>query len=56
MPPPRICGAAQRGLDPFACLRDVFTRRPTMTHWQVQDLTPEAWAKAQKRADERAAA
>ena len=44
------------GLDPFAYLREVFTRLPTMTNWQVKDLTPEAWAKAQKRADGRAAA
>jgi len=34
----------------------VFTRLPTMTNWQVQDLTPEAWAKTQQRADGRAAA
>jgi len=46
----------RRGLDPFAYLRDVFTRLPTMTNWQVQDLTPEAWAKTQQRADGRAAA
>ena len=41
----------RRGLDPFAYLRDVFTRLPSMTHWQVKDLTPEAWAKAQQRPD-----
>ena len=35
----------RRGLDPFAYLRDVFTRLPTMTNWQVKDITPEAWAK-----------
>ena len=46
----------RRGLDPFAYLREVFTRLPTMTNWQVKDLTPEAWAQAQKRADGRAAA
>ena len=46
----------RRGLDPFAHLRDGFTRLPTMTHWHVQDLTPEAWAKKQQRADARAAA
>jgi len=38
----------RRGLDPFAYLRDVFTRLPSMTNWQVKDLTPEAWAKAQQ--------
>ena len=46
----------RRGLDPFAYLRDMFTRLPTTTNWQVKDLTPEAWAKAQKRDDGRAAA
>jgi len=39
----------RRGLDPFAYLRDVFTRLPSMTNWQVKHLTPEAWAKSQHR-------
>jgi transposase len=46
----------RRGLDPFAYLRDVFTRLPSMTNWQVKDLTPEAWAKAHQPADRRATA
>jgi transposase len=46
----------RRGLDPFAYLRDVFTRLPSMTNWQVKDLTPEAWAKAQQPVAQRAAA
>ena len=46
----------RRGLDPFAYLRDVFTRLPSMTNMQVQDLTPEAWARAHQRADLRATA
>jgi transposase len=45
----------RRGIDPFAYLRDVFTRLPSMTNWQVKDLTPEAWARA-RRAEQRAAA
>jgi hypothetical protein len=36
----------RRRLDPFAYLRDIFTRLPTATNWQIKDLTPEAWAKA----------
>jgi len=36
----------RRGIDPFAYLRDIFTRLPAATNWQVKDLTPEAWAKA----------
>ena len=46
----------RRGLDPFAYLRDVFTRLPSMTNWQVKDLTPEAWAKTQQQVDLRATA
>jgi hypothetical protein len=38
----------RRGLDPFAYLRDVLTRLPKSTNHQVKDLTPEAWAKAQR--------
>jgi len=37
----------RRGIDPFAYLRDIFTRLPSATNWQVKDLTPEAWAKTQ---------
>ena len=36
----------RRGLDPHVYLRDILTRLPTATNWQVKDLTPEAWAKA----------
>ena len=36
----------RRGIDPHAYLRDILTRLPTATNWQVKDLTPEAWAKA----------
>jgi transposase len=35
----------RRGLDPFACLRDVLTRLPNMTNHQVPTITPAAWAK-----------
>jgi hypothetical protein len=46
----------RRGIDPFAYLRDVFTRLPSMTNWQVKDITPEAWAKSQQRTELRATA
>jgi len=46
----------RRGIDPFAYLRDVFTRLPFMTNWQIKDITPEAWAKAQQHHDLRAIA
>jgi transposase len=38
----------RRGIDPYAYLRDVLTRLPTSTNWQIKDLTPEAWAKAHR--------
>lgn len=37
----------RRGFNPLDYLRDVFSRLPSATNWQVKDLTPEAWAKAQ---------
>jgi transposase len=46
----------RRGIDPFAYLRDVFTRLPSMTNWQVKDITPAAWAKNLQRTDLRAVA
>ncbi len=46
----------RRGIDPFAYLREVFTRLPSMTNRQVKDITPEAWAKAQQRSGLRTAA
>jgi transposase len=40
----------RRGLDPYAYLRDVLTRLPSMTTSQIKDVTPAAWAKAQRKA------
>jgi transposase len=40
----------RRGIDPYAYLRHVLTRLPYATNWQIKDLTPEAWAKAQRPA------
>jgi hypothetical protein len=39
----------RRGIDPFSYLKEVFTRLPSMTNWQVKDITPKAWAKQQSR-------
>ena len=36
----------RRGIDPLAYLRDVLTRLPSMTNWQIKEVTPEAWAKS----------
>jgi transposase len=38
----------RRGIDPYAYLRDVLTRLPSMTTSQIKEVTPEAWAKAQR--------
>ena len=40
----------RRGLDPHAYLRDVLTRLPSMTNWQVKDITPEALARSLRHA------
>ena len=38
--------AAVAGIDPFAYLRDILPRLPTMTNRQIPEVTPEARAKA----------
>lgn len=35
----------RRGIDPYAYLKDVLTRLPSMTNWQIHEITPAAWAK-----------
>jgi transposase len=39
----------RRGLDPYAYLRDLLTRLPTLTNQQIAEVTPAAWAKAQQK-------
>lgn len=34
----------RRSLNPFLYLRDVLSRLPSMTNWQVKEVTPKAWA------------
>jgi transposase len=46
----------RRGLDPYAYLRDLFTRLPSATNQQIKELTPEGWAKTQRAATLRRAA
>ena len=40
----------RRQIDPWAYLRDVLTRLPHLTNWQIGQVTPEAWAKEQRAA------
>ena len=35
-----------RSIDPWEYLRDVLTRLPTLTNQQIEEVTPDAWAKA----------
>jgi transposase len=35
----------RRDLDPYTYLRDVLTKLPTLTNWQIKDVTPEAYAR-----------
>jgi transposase len=46
----------RRGIDPFAYLKDVFARLPSMTNWQIKEITPKAWASEQRTAVLQAAA
>jgi hypothetical protein len=45
----------RREIDPFAYLRDVLTRLPSITNHQIGQATPEAWAKKQRAAQASAA-
>ena len=40
----------RRGINPFDYLRDVLTRLPSMTNWQINEITPSAWAAAHQSA------
>ena len=46
-----IISCRNRGIDPYAYLKDVLTRLPTMTNHQIREITPEAWAKAQDESE-----
>ena len=48
----------RRGIDPYAYLRDVLTKLPTLTNQQIADWTPAAYARRlreQQRAELRRA-
>jgi transposase len=40
----------RRGIGPYAYLQDIFTKLPTMKMQQINEVTPEAWAKKKLRA------
>jgi transposase len=35
-----------RGFDQYAYLRDILTRLPSSTNWQIESLTPQAWVRS----------
>lgn len=35
----------RRDLGPYGYLQEVLSRLPTMTNWQIPEVTPEAWSK-----------
>jgi hypothetical protein len=43
-----ILESCRRRDDPYAHLREVLTRLPLMTNWQLAELTPEAWAHSRR--------
>jgi transposase len=45
----------RRDIDPYAYLKDVLTRLPTMTNHQIPEVTPAAWAKARLQLQRQAA-
>jgi transposase len=45
----------RRQIDPYAYLKDVLTRLPTMTNHQIPEVTPAAWAKARLQMQRQAA-
>ena len=38
----------RRGLDPYTYLREILTKLPHMTNWQIPEVTPETWAKTRQ--------
>lgn len=43
-----IGNCRRHDVNAYDYLKDLFTRLPTMTNWQIKDFTPAAWAKTQR--------
>ena len=39
-------GCRRRAIDPYAYLKDVLTRLPRMTNWQIPEIIPSAWGQS----------
>ena len=44
-----VASCQRNGIDPYSYFRDVLTRLPYMTNWQIKDVTPKPWAAAQRQ-------
>jgi len=44
-----VVSCKRRRIDPWEYLRDIFTRIPTMTNQNIDDLLPENWKPAVKK-------
>jgi transposase len=42
-------------VEPYTYLCDVLSRLPSMTNWQIKEITPKAWAKTRKQPTQKAA-
>jgi len=45
----------RHGVEPYTYLCDVLRRLPSMTNWQIKDITPKAWARSRKELTQKAA-
>jgi transposase len=45
----------RNGVEPYTYLCNVLSRLPSMTNWQIKEITPKAWAKARKQPTQKAA-
>ena len=43
------------GVEAYTYLCDILSRLPSMTNWQIKDITPKAWAKAHNQPTHKAA-
>ncbi len=44
-----ITSCRSREIDPYTYIRDVLNQLPTMTNHEIVEITPEAWAKANRK-------
>jgi transposase len=45
----------RNGVEPYTYLCDVLSRLPSMTNWQIKEITPKVWAQSRKSSTQKAA-